>query len=73
MGAHRLLEAEGSLRIADDERVERVRDTTRRRYMAMTRAGQRLVLTQPTPVSLQTYVTLSGAAGAVEGSFWASP
>lgn len=45
LGAHRLLEAEGSLRIAEDERAERVRDTTRRLYMAMTRAGQRLVLT----------------------------
>jgi hypothetical protein len=45
LGAHRLLEAEGSLRIAEEERAERVRDTTRRLYMAMTRAGQRLVLT----------------------------
>jgi superfamily I DNA/RNA helicase len=45
LGAHRLLEAEGSLRISEEERAERVRDTTRRLYMAMTRAGQRLVLT----------------------------
>lgn len=45
MGAHRLIEAEGSLRIAEEERAERVRDTTRRLYMAMTRAGQRLVMT----------------------------
>jgi superfamily I DNA/RNA helicase len=45
MGAHRLVEAEGSLRLAEEERAERVRDTTRRLYMAMTRAGQRLVLT----------------------------
>lgn len=45
LGTHRLLEAEGSLRIAEEERAERVRDTTRRLYMAMTRAGQRLVLT----------------------------
>jgi ATP-dependent exoDNAse (exonuclease V) beta subunit len=45
MGAHRLIEAEGSLRIAEEEWAERVRDTTRQLYMAMTRAGQRLVLT----------------------------
>ncbi len=45
LGTHKLIEAEGSLRIADEERSERVRDTTRRLYMAMTRAGQRLVLT----------------------------
>lgn len=45
MGTHRLIEAEGSLRIAAEERAERARDTTRRLYMAMTRAGQRLVLT----------------------------
>jgi hypothetical protein len=45
LGTHRLLEAEGSLRIAEEERAERVRNTTRRLYMAMTRAGQRLVLT----------------------------
>ncbi|NJM08647.1 hypothetical protein HC891_24355 [Candidatus Gracilibacteria bacterium] len=45
LGTHRLLEAEDSLRIAEEERAERVRDTTRRLYMAMTRAGQRLVLT----------------------------
>lgn len=45
MGTHRLIEAEGSIRIAEEERIERARDTTRRLYMAMTRAGQRLVLT----------------------------
>lgn len=45
MGTHRFVEAEGSLRITEEERAERVRDTTRRLYMAMTRAGQRLVLT----------------------------
>lgn len=45
LGTHRLLEAEDSVRIAEEERAERVRDTTRRLYMAMTRAGQRLVLT----------------------------
>jgi hypothetical protein len=45
LGAHKLIEAEGSLRLSEEERIERVRDTTRRLYMAMTRAGQRLVLT----------------------------
>ncbi len=45
MGSHRLVEAEGSIRIAEEERAERVRDTTRRLYMAMTRAGQRLMMT----------------------------
>jgi superfamily I DNA/RNA helicase len=45
MGAHRLIEAEDSLRISAGERAERVRDNTRRLYMAMTRAGQRLVMT----------------------------
>ncbi len=52
LGTHQLLEAEGSLRISEEERTERIRDTTRRLYMAMTRAGQRLVLTyvgQPPP------------------------
>jgi superfamily I DNA/RNA helicase len=45
VGTHRLHEAEASARLSDDERSERVRDTTRRMYMAMTHAGQRLVLT----------------------------
>lgn len=45
LGSHKLIAAEGSLRITDEERTERVRDTTRRLYMAKTRAGQRLVFT----------------------------
>jgi superfamily I DNA/RNA helicase len=45
LGAHRLIEAEGSLRASEEERAERLRDNTRRLYMAMTRAGQRLVMT----------------------------
>lgn len=55
MGVHRLCEAEGSLRLSEEERAEQVRDNTRRLYMAMTRAGQRLILTyvgQP-PAALQ--------------------
>jgi superfamily I DNA/RNA helicase len=45
VGTNRLHEAEASVRLSEDERAERVRDNTRRLYMAMTRAGQRLVLT----------------------------
>jgi hypothetical protein len=45
LGSHRLLEAEASLRLSIEEQAERLRDNTRRLYMAMTRAGQRLVLT----------------------------
>jgi superfamily I DNA/RNA helicase len=45
LGTHRLIEAEESLRLSEEERTERRRDNTRRLYMAMTRAGQRLVLT----------------------------
>ncbi|MBP1467981.1 DEAD/DEAH box helicase [Candidatus Chloroploca sp. M-50] len=45
VGIHRLLEAEGSLRLSEEERAEQIRDNTRKLYMAMTRAGQRLVIT----------------------------
>lgn len=45
MGAHKLIEAEASVRLSADEQAERRRANTRRLYMAMTRAGQRLVLT----------------------------
>jgi len=45
MGIHALHEEEQSLRVSDDERAELIRDNTRKLYMAMTRAGQRLVLT----------------------------
>lgn len=45
VGIHRLLEAEGSLRLSEEERAEQIRDNTRKLYMAMTRAGQRLVVT----------------------------
>ena len=33
------------MRLSDDERSELIRDNTRKLYMAITRAGQRLVLT----------------------------
>jgi hypothetical protein len=45
MGVHRLYEREQSARLSDEERLELIRDNTRKLYMACTRAGQRLVLT----------------------------
>lgn len=45
MGAHELYEREQSIRLSDEERTELIRDNTRKLYMALTRAGQRLVLT----------------------------
>jgi superfamily I DNA/RNA helicase len=45
MGAHRLWEAEGSIWLGEEERAELIRDNTRKLYMAITRAGQRLVMT----------------------------
>jgi superfamily I DNA/RNA helicase len=44
-GVHQLYEEEQSVRLSDDERAELIRDNTRKLYMAITRAGQRLVLT----------------------------
>ena len=45
LGLHRLLETEQSLRLTNEERCALIRDNTRKLYMAMTRAGQRLVIT----------------------------
>ena len=45
VGTHLLYEEEQSVRMSDDERAEVIRDNTRKLYMAITRAGQRLVLT----------------------------
>ncbi|WP_420642244.1 UvrD-helicase domain-containing protein [Candidatus Leptofilum sp.] len=45
MGTHDLYEMEQSIRLSDEERAELVRDNTRKLYMAITRAGQRLVIT----------------------------
>ncbi len=55
LGAHQLYEEEHSLRLSDEERAELIRDNTRKLYMALTRAGQRLVLTYvgELPESLQ--------------------
>ncbi|CAG0937034.1 Putative ATP-dependent DNA helicase YjcD [Thermoflexales bacterium] len=43
-GVQGLYEQEQSIRLSDDERAELIRDNTRKLYMAITRAGQRLVL-----------------------------
>lgn len=45
VGVHQLFEQEQSVRLSDEERLELVRDNTRKLYMAITRAGQRVVLT----------------------------
>lgn len=45
MGVHELYEREQSIRLSEEERAELIRDNTRKLYMAITRAGQRLVIT----------------------------
>ena len=45
VGLHELFEEEQSLRLSDVEREALVLDNTRKIYMAITRAGQRLILT----------------------------
>jgi hypothetical protein len=45
VGLRELFEEEQSLRLADEEREDLIRDHTRKIYMAATRAGQRLVFT----------------------------
>jgi superfamily I DNA/RNA helicase len=45
VGMHLLMEKEQSLRISDEEREKLMLENTRKIYMAMTRAGQRLVIT----------------------------
>ncbi|HVM72869.1 MAG TPA: UvrD-helicase domain-containing protein, partial [Anaerolineales bacterium] len=44
-GLRNLFEEEQSLRLSDEERETLIRDNTRKLYMAVTRAGQRLVIT----------------------------
>lgn len=44
-GLRQLFEEEQSLRLSDDEREDLIRNNTKKLYMAVTRAGQRLVLT----------------------------
>jgi len=50
VGAHQLFEQEQSIRLSDDERLELIRDNTRKLYMALTRAGQRVVITYAGPL-----------------------
>ena len=45
MGVHSLYEEEQSVRLSEGERIELIRNNTRKLYMACTRAGQRLVVT----------------------------
>lgn len=45
LGMRELYEQEQSLRLSEEERLELIRDNTRKLYMAITRAGQRLVIT----------------------------
>jgi ATP-dependent exoDNAse (exonuclease V) beta subunit len=46
-----LLEKEGALGLARDEKSELVRDNTRRIYMAMTRASRKLIVTYRRPAT----------------------
>lgn len=54
---HDLHDAAHRTRLLDDERHDLIRDNTRRLYMALTRAGQRVVLTyvgEPPAAMLQS-------------------
>jgi len=44
VGLRELFEEEQSIRFSDEEKIELIRDNTRKIYMATTRAGQRLVI-----------------------------
>ncbi len=50
LGTHDLYEMEQSIRLSEEERADLVRDNTRKLYMAITRAGQRLVITYVGPL-----------------------
>jgi hypothetical protein len=50
LGLHALFEEEQSLRLSDEEREQIVVENTRKIYMAITRAGQRLVFTYVGPL-----------------------
>lgn len=45
LGAHALYEQEQALRISEEERIDRIRQNTKRLYTAITRAGQCLFIT----------------------------
>lgn len=57
LGVHELFETEQSVTLSAEERSEVVRDNARKLYMAMTRAGQRLVMTYigDVPEPLRSY------------------
>ena len=60
-----LYEKEQSIRLSDEERQELIRDNTRKLYMAVTRASQRLVLTyvgDPPEALAQSLLASSPAA-----------
>ncbi len=50
LGAHELYEQEQALRISEEERVDRIRQNTKRLYTAITRAGQCLFITFKGPI-----------------------
>lgn len=50
LGIHDLYEKEQSIRLSEEERADLIRDNTRKLYMAITRAGQRLVITYVGPL-----------------------
>jgi hypothetical protein len=66
VGVHHLFEQEQSVRLSDEERAELIRDNTRRLYMALTRAGQRVVITYvgdlPDAMSARSPDPASGAS-----------
>lgn len=45
VGMHKLNEQEQSLRVSEEEKLKLIRDNTRKLHTAITRAGQRLVIT----------------------------
>lgn len=62
VGLRGLSEREQSLRISDEERLDLIRDNTRKIYMAITRAGQRIVITYAG--ELPDWLTGAGRAAA---------
>lgn len=69
VGAHEMFEREGGLRLSAEERADRVRENTRKLYMAFTRAGQRLIVTWAgeLPAVIEELVQ-SGLLGSETGS-----
>ena len=66
MGVHRLYQAEQNPILSDEERAALIRDNTRRLYMALTRAGQRLAITcvgEPPPFFAQLNAVRQASPG----------